>query len=189
MDINIVQSPTLVAGLIFFACITLAVFVQNKQLDAQARKNGCAAPARYRALDPFMGLDYVIQFFADVSVMQRNRLRYGKTFTIKPLISQHSIVTSEPDNIQKVFASVDNDYSVQWRRESFVPFTGRGILTEDGDGWRLPRKMYRPFFAKSNLAKLEAYSKIVEYMLEKIPGEGKTVDMHPILVDGVSSTR
>ncbi|KAF2655744.1 cytochrome P450 [Lophiostoma macrostomum CBS 122681] len=182
MGTNVLQSPTVVAGLIFVAFIFVAILVRNKRLDAQARRNGFEPPPRYRALDPFTGIDYVIKIFTDVSAMQRNRLQYGKTFIIKTLISPHSIVTSEPDNIQKVFASVDNDYGVYWRREPFVPFTGRGILTEDGDGWRLPRKLYRPSFAKTSIANLEYYSKIVDDTLDKIPGEGETVDLHPILL-------
>ena len=129
-----------------------------------------------------------MKLFTDVSVMQRERVKYGRTFVIKPLISGTSIVTSEPDNIQKVFSSVDGDFSVYWRREPFIPFTGRAILTEDGDGWRLPRKLYRPFFAKSNISDFGFYSKIVDDLLEKIPGGGKTVDLHPLLIGAVSCT-
>lgn len=180
------NSPALVAGLIFAVSVSVAIFIRNKQLGVQARKNGFASPARYRTLDPFMGLDYVVKLFTDISVMQRNRLQYGKTFLIKPLISPPSIVTSEPENIQRVFSSVDAEYSVYWRREPFMPFTGRGILTEDGDGWRLPRKLYRPSFAKANVADFEFFDKMVNGLLQKIPGEGRTVDLHPLLMDGVS---
>ncbi|KAL1594564.1 hypothetical protein SLS60_010325 [Paraconiothyrium brasiliense] len=92
------HSPTAVAGLIFTAFVLVAVFVRNKQLEAQARKNGFAPPARkYRALDPFMGLDYVLKLFTDISVMQRNRLQMvndllgkipgeGKTVDLHPLL-------------------------------------------------------------------------------------------------------
>ncbi|OAG12107.1 cytochrome P450, partial [Paraphaeosphaeria sporulosa] len=179
MGFDLLHSPTVVAGLIFTTFVVVAVFVRN---EAQNRTNGFAPPVRYRALDPFMGLDYVVKLFGDISVMQRNRVQYGKTFMIKPLISPPSIVTIEPENIQRIFGSVDGDYSVFWRREPFVPFTGRGILTEDGDGWRLPRKLYRPAFAKTNIANFDFYSRMVDDFMEKIPGNGKTVDLHPLLL-------
>ncbi|KAF2449087.1 cytochrome P450, partial [Karstenula rhodostoma CBS 690.94] len=147
-------------------------------------KNGFAPPVKYRGLDPFMGLDYTAKIFSDISVMQRNRLQYGKTFMIEPLISGPSIVTVEPENIQRIFSSVDSDFSVFWRRDPFMPFTGRGILTEDGDGWRLPRKLYRPSFAKANLANFEFFSRMVDDLMEKIPGQGRTVDLHPLLMGG-----
>ena len=185
MDTSLIHSPSVAAGLIFAFFICVAVFLRNKQSEAQALKNGFAPPPKFRAKDPFMGLDYVIQFFGDVSYLQRNRLQYGKTFIIKPWISATSIVTSEPDNIQKVFASVDNDYSVSWRREPFIPFTGQGILTEDGDSWRVPRKLYRPGFAKTNIANFEFYGKIVNDLINQIP-IGKSFDMHPLLLKAVS---
>lgn len=185
MATSLIQNPSIVAGLILVVSICVAVFVRNKQAEAQALKNGFAPPPRFRAKDPFTGLDYVIQFFGDAYYLQRNRLQYGKTFIIKPWISATSIVTSEPDNIQKVFASVDNDYSVNWRKEPFIPFTGQGILTEDGNSWRVPRKLYRPGFAKSNIANFEFYAKIVDDLINKIP-VGKSFDMHPLLLKAVS---
>ena len=57
MAIDVLQSPTVVAGLVFIASVLVAAFVRNKQLEAQALKDGFASPARYRALDPLMGLD------------------------------------------------------------------------------------------------------------------------------------
>ena len=185
MGIHLLQSPTVAAGLIFTVFFFLAVFVRNKRSEAQARKNGFASPPEFRGIDPFMRIDYVIQFFGDASFLQRNRLKYGKTFIVKPWISPSQIVTSEPANIQKVFASVNNDYSVSWRQDSFIPFTGRGILTEDGDGWRLPRKLYRPAFAKSSVANLDFYAGIVDDLINQIP-VGKSFDMHPLLLKAVS---
>jgi cytochrome P450 len=188
MGIDLLHSPTVVAGLVFTSFVFIAVSLRNKQRDAQSRKNGFAPPGRYRALDPFMGLDYVVKLYTDISVLQRNCLQYGRTFIIEPLVAGPSIVTMEPDNIQRIFSSVDGDYGVFWRREPFLPFTGRGILTEDGDGWRLPRKLYRPSFAKTTVANLDLYSRMVDDLMEKIPGEGKTVDLHPLLMEAVSWT-
>jgi cytochrome P450 len=188
MGIDLLHSPTVVAALVFTSFVFVAVSLRNKQREAQAGKDGFAPPARYRTLDPFMGIDYVVKLFTDISVTQRNCLRYGKTFMIKPLISGPSIVTMEPENIQRIFGSVDGDYGLFWRRDPFLPFTGRGILTEDGDGWRLPRKLYRPAFAKTTVANLDFYSKVVDDLMEKIPGKGKPFDLHPLLMEAVSGT-
>ncbi|KAJ4305531.1 hypothetical protein N0V90_001062 [Kalmusia sp. IMI 367209] len=179
---GISKSPTAVAGLVFIAFVLFATFLRKRALEAKARQDGFAPPTKYRALDPFLALDYVFKIFTDISFTQRNRLRYGKTFIIEPLLGVPTIVTADPENIQKVFGSVDNDFGVFWRREPFEPFTGRGLLTEDGDGWRHPRKLYRPIFAKNNIADLDYYGKMVNDMLEQIPGNGETVDLHPLLL-------
>lgn len=185
MITEVLQSPTAVAGLVFLASACLAVFVRNKQLDAQARGNGFAPPPGYRLLDPFMGLDYAVKIFGDVSNVHHNHLQYGKTFVVKPWLAHSNIATSEPENIQKVFASVDSDYSVAWRKEPFVPFTGRGILTEDGDGWRVSRKLYRPGFAKNVVGNLDYFGKIVDDLVDRISREG-TLDLQPLLLEAVS---
>ena len=91
MGIDLLHSPTVVSSLIFATFVAIAIFWQKKQEEARHRKNGFAPPVRYRTLDPFIGLDYVVKVFSDVSNMQRNRLKYGKTFMLKPLIAPPSI--------------------------------------------------------------------------------------------------
>lgn len=186
MGFDLLHSPTVVSGLIFASFVALAIFLRNRQEEARHRRNGFAPPVQYRSLDPFMGLDFVIKVFLDISHTQRNRLRYGKTFLLKPLLAGPMIVTADPENLPKVFGSADGDYQVYWRKDALVPFTGQGILTEDGDGWRVSRRLLRPSFAKTKLANFEFYSRVVDELIEKIPGRGETVDLHPLLLKGVS---
>ena len=181
---EVFKSPTIIASLIFAAFLGLAWHQRKRQEDAFARKQGCLPPTRFRGWDPLFGLDYILGMFTNVGKMQTFRLKFGRTFHVDPLLNVSFIVTSEPENIQQTYMS--GDFGNFWRREPFVPFTGRGILTEDGESWKSARKMIRPAFAKSIIADFSFYDKVVSELRQSVPGNGETVDMHPLLLKAVS---
>lgn len=179
---EIKQYPATIAALAFFSFVFLAIRIASQG----RRSKGFGKPPRFRNWDPFLALDYTYNFFTDIKFIQHCHRRYGKTYRIQSLLGPAVIATSDSTNIQHIFGSVDSHYGVSFRKEPFEPFTGLGLIVQDGDAWRHTRKLSRPAFAKSRIANLEFFESLVADMIEKIPGEGGTIDLQPLLLRTVS---
>lgn len=66
--------------------------------------------------------------------------------------------------------------------------TGAGLLTMDGEEWRAARKMAKPCFEKKNIDDLVFVGEMMDIMMKKIPGNGETFDLFPILNEMVCTT-
>ncbi|KAF2111409.1 cytochrome P450 alkane hydroxylase-like protein [Lophiotrema nucula] len=177
---DVVKSPTGVAFSIFAVSVCLAVFFNTRQRRALETKNGCAPPPRFNNKEPITAIDYTYNLFTDVHNMFINHARYGKTFSVNPWIGPRSIVTADVENIKHVFQS--KDWGNFWRREPFSPFTGIGLLTEDGAEWNDARKAVKPSFAKNNLSDLSYFSHVIDGLIEQIPADGQQIDMQPMFI-------
>ncbi|MCJ1382734.1 hypothetical protein MMC17_005847 [Xylographa soralifera] len=62
-----------------------------------------------------------------------------------------------------------------------TPFLGKGITTTDGKDWKRARSLVTPIFARAELADIEGLSGFVDQLMDRIPRDGRTVDMQPLL--------
>ncbi|KAF2727650.1 cytochrome P450 [Polyplosphaeria fusca] len=179
---EVFQSPAVIALVIFTSSVLLALFERRRQRRRQALQNGCDLPPRYKAKEPFWAFDFTMKLFGDVHTMAENMQKYGKTFIVESLFSAPIIFTADAQNMP---AMASKDWGNGWRRQGFEQFTGRGILTEDGEMWHQARKMIRPGFAKSNISEMSYYESVVEDFIKHLP-VGRTVDIQPLFIKTAS---
>jgi cytochrome P450 len=65
-------------------------------------------------------------------------------------------------------------------------FCGLGVITSDTPIWQHSRKLLRPTFDKSNKSDLTTLSIQVESLMVKLPVEGSSVDLQPLIFLTVS---
>jgi cytochrome P450 len=181
---HVFRSPTLVALVLFGASVVLALFERRRQRRRQALQNGCDMPPRYRAKDPLWAFDFTVKFFSNIDMHDKAAREYGKTFIVEGLLGTPIYFTADAQNMP---AMASKDWGNGWRREGFEPFTGRGILTEDGEMWHDARKMIRPGLSKNNISDLSYYATVVDDFLGNLP-VGQTVDVQPLFIKTVSAT-
>lgn len=148
-----------------------------------AQPSGHALPRKATPLDPFFGLDDHIRGIIDGLSFVRNHQKYGHTYRFAPMFGISLIETAHPDNAQTVMAG--KDWGVSWRQEMMGQFTGKGIITTDGEEWMKARKTVRPAFRKNVIDDLEFVGRSFDEMMEKIPVDEEKVDLQPLLYEAV----
>ena len=178
-------------------CLGLAVasalswalwFVRQRLLRASfSRQHGCKPAKEYPRKDPFFGLDYFLESgrlskaYAHLPASTERHLKVGKSFWVTSLGS-HSLHTIEPANVQTAYSDNTGAWSIGHARlRGLEPFCGKGFITTDGETWAHSRKLINPIFAKTNIADLGPFAICVDRLLEKIPKDGSTVDLQPLL--------
>ena len=68
------------------------------------------------------------------------------------------------------------------------PFCGDGFITNDSPVWEHSRSMLKPVFYRSNIIGLTAFEAPVKTLIAKIPRDGTTVDIQPLVELMVSTT-
>jgi hypothetical protein len=168
---------SVLAGL---ALLVVYVYRLQKQRNAVASKPGCGFAVRYRSKDPLFGMDCHMGMHVDIPSLYRLHQRYGKTFQLQSLVAQPAIMTLDPRNIRTV--NTAKEFGIEpMRLAGMEYFCGHGFLTTDGDIWQHSRKLLKPGFAKSNLVNLDFLSQQVDEMLSRLPADGETVDLQPLL--------
>ena len=120
--------------------------------------------------------------------MSRYHSRYGLTYQLDSLFGNPLINTVAPENLQAIFSS-GKDFGIEPLRLSGMEyFCGQGFLTTDGSIWQHSRKMLKPSFSKTNISDLSFLAHEVEKLITKIPGDGSTVDLQPLLFVTVSNS-
>lgn len=164
-----------VTGLCVFCTYVL---IQKWRRDGIARQHGCQSPRKFPHKEPFLGLDL---FFSRYNTL-------GNTFQSTTLGSM-SINSIEPENLRTVFSSKWNDWGVEAvRLPAQFPFCGRGFITTDGAAWEHSRSLLRPSFYKGNAVHLPTLELYLKQVLDRIPKDGSTVDLQPLLYSLVRST-
>lgn len=183
----------LVSGLVG-ACILLiyavAAFIQTRRLPLQ---HGCQPLPHYRHKDPFFGLDLTIKTIRDV-IANRNLISlngrfqtYGPTFQTTTL-GTSTIWSKDSELIQHTYSQTDKDWGVApLRLTAMEPFCGRGFITTDGAIWEHSRALMKPTFYKSNISDLSFFETSTDCFLSKIPKDGSTIDLQPLLYTLVRS--
>lgn len=171
----------------------LILFRINGRRQESSRKrqqfkqiHGCGPPSKYPHRYSIFGFDYLLQ---TIQQMKQNRFlpamqdqfqRYGLTF--QTIIFGSPVVnTAEPKNLQAAFTK-SNHWGVEPDRiGSLEPFCGRGFISTDGPSWERARRLLHPTFKASNLEDFSAFEASLEDFLKKIPEDGSTVDLQPLL--------
>lgn len=174
-------------------CLLATYYViQVQHRRGFARANGCRPPKKYPHKDPILGLDL---FFQTGKTLQENRYlpeltkRYGElgsTFQSKSLGS-FVINSIRPENIQAVWSTMFKDWGVgPVRLPAQDPFCGHGFITTDGPEWEHSRALLKPSFNRANAIDLPTLESYLKKLIDKIPRDGSTVDLQPLLFSLVS---
>ena len=169
------------------SALTISLFLRKWTRDSKGREHGCKLPTAYPHKDPLLGLDLflntgsAIQEYRYLPELTRRYNKLGNTFSSKSLGSA-SINSIEPENIQAVFSSNFNDWGVEpVRLPAQDPFCGRGFITTDGPAWEHSRSLLRPSFNKGNAINLPTLETHLKEVIDRIPKDGSTVDLQPLL--------
>lgn len=160
--------------------------------EHKARKHGCRSPPTYPRYDPFFGIDLflqtgkAIQNHCYLPELTRRYARMGNTFSTKSL-GTSSINSIEPENLKAVFSSNFSDWGVEpVRLPAQNPFCGRGFITTDGAAWEHSRLLLKPSFNKDTAVHLPTLEGHLEKLIARIPRNGSTFDLQPLLFSLVS---
>lgn len=185
-------------AILFQLCVSVACLVtvyylaKTQRRRTLARTNGCQPPKKFPHKDPFLGLDV---FFQTGKLFEENRYlpelvrRYkdhGSTFEVNSLGSS-KINSIAPENLQAVWSSKFKDWGVgPIRLPALDPFCGSGFITTDGPVWEHSRALLKPSFNRANMTDLAALEKYLRMVIDRIPRDGSTVDLQPLLFSLVS---
>ncbi|CAG8952679.1 hypothetical protein HYFRA_00008921, partial [Hymenoscyphus fraxineus] len=151
------------------------------------RRAGCSPPVKYKHTESFLGTDLLskkgeARQKGDARAVDREIFEtYGKTVRTT-LLGKNYFLTMDSRNIQTVLATeVDKFGNEPMNREPCKPFLGDGIITTDGALWKRSRQLINPLFTRAQVSELSTFQGHVERMFDKIPRDGSTVDMQPLL--------
>jgi hypothetical protein len=170
------------------AALTVLVFRRRYAVQSAMRQYHAAALRTHWPKDIFFGLDFTFKMQSNLSMMKQNHDRFGLTYKVDSLFSAPVINTIAPENLPLIHGRGET-YGIQPRRlPGMEEFCGKGLLTTDGEIWARARRMFKPTFAKGNISKLEFLARETDGLFGKIPREGKTVDLQPLLFGMVRCT-
>ena len=146
----------------------------------------CEEPAKYPHSDRIWGSDLTR---LRAAAMKEGRFfplylsqfsRHGKTFE-ENFQGQRLINTAEPANVQQITALAFEDFGKDPEKLRVQePFLGPSVFS-DGRVWREGRALVRPTFARAEIADVEQLAAFTERFMELVTGDGRTVDMQPLL--------
>lgn len=185
---------SIVTIVIIGLCTASIYYLMSKWYrDSKARQHGCSPPRAYPHKDPLLGIDLFLQTGSAIqnhrylSELTRRYTALGNTFSAKSLGSS-SINSIEPENIRAVFSSNFKDWGVEAvRLPAQDPFCGRGFITTDGTAWEHSRSLLRPSFNRGTAINLPILKKYLEKIIYRIPRDGSTFDLQPMLFSLVCS--
>ena len=161
--------------------------VGHLQRRRRAYERGCFPLPHYPHKEPFFGLDYTVLSVRDV-VTNRTLLalderfrKLGPTFQVKT--AGTTLIISKDARINH---SVYSENYKAWgvapvRFEALDPYCGVGFITTDGPLWEHSRALLKPYFHQSHLSDLSFLSTATNQFIEKIPKDGSTIDLQPLL--------
>lgn len=184
------------AGFALLGCLLIALQFLFPKLQTYARrsklkrKHNCQPPKEYGEGGPF-GFTWFLA--SRKRVKARNFLKgmrdlhdeYGNTFQTYSL-GRKVIYTIDPENVKSVLSLDIGNYAAGPGRYALVgPLIGHSIFTSDGAFWKHARAEVKPIFAHPQTADLVYFEKHLEGLLKRIPGDGSTFDIAPLLADMV----
>ena len=157
------------------------------------QKRGCRPLPHFWHREPFFGIDTTIGTIVDV-IRNQNLLRleerfkvYGSTYQTTS-VGIGTIWSRDPELIQCVWGTNDKDWGNEpYRLEPMEPFCGSGFITKDDVVWEHSRALMRPSSHKSRISNLSFFEAATEAMIRKIPRDGSTVDLQPLLLKMVGA--
>lgn len=176
----------------YWICWELTIGSRRRQL---IRQHGCKPPRRVKTKDPFLGLDVLVkssQWVEQHTLLENLRrlwFPFGSTSTAEgKVLHDRIVVTVEAENMKAVLSGSFRSFerAVQSKEVDFL--LGDGIFNIDGDAWHQSRELLRPIFARSQLVDLHAFETHVRTLIERIPGDGSTVDLSELFFQLTLST-
>jgi cytochrome P450 len=163
--------------------VALVAFVlcrRQRQRRATALGHGCEQAVIHRPKEPFTGFDFNMKMYMDISFLYSLHQRYGSTYQVGCWHSLPTVCTINPKNIRAI--NLSKDFGVApMRLPAMEYFCGQGFITTDGDVWRDARKALKPSFDLHNISNMSTLKKEVDALLDKLPKDGSTVDLQPLL--------
>ena len=118
--------------------------------------------------------------YVAVPSVYRLHQRYGNTFQVRSLVSLPTVCTIAPENIRTI--NLSKDFGVAPMRFPGMGYVcGAGFITTDGETWRHSRKLLKPSFDLGNIRDLSTLEREVDTLIQKLPSDGSTVDLQPLL--------
>ncbi|NER09510.1 Cytochrome P450 [Muriicola jejuensis] len=110
--------------------------------------------------------------------------RYGDTFRVKVGPGKPVVFTRDPEIIQQVLQKQQKKFSKSpLQTKDLAKYIGNGLLTAEGEHWRVQRRMIQPAFHKKKLEGLLAtMRKAIREELERIL-PGREQDVFPLMGD------
>lgn len=171
-------------ALLYWLVEAIALHLFRREIK---RKNGCRPLRyRYRYQGALLGLDWVllrVRAFRGkrfLEFMTEQFENFGTTYGVK-VLSQTTIYTMDPKNIQAILSDRFKDFTLGNRPAIMENLLGKGIFTTDGYEWADSRSMLRPLFAKNHGGNLDTVEKHLQNLFKLIPRDGSTVDLQPLL--------
>jgi cytochrome P450 len=159
----------------------LTIGRQRRQL---IRRHGCKPPRRVKKWDLFLGLDGLFnssKWLKQHTLLENLRRLWfpsGSTSTVESrILFECIVVTAEPENMKAVFSGNFRSFGQATKTKEVDFLLGDGIFNIEGDAWHQSRELLRPIFARSQVADLHAFETHVRTLIERIPGDGSTVDL------------
>ena len=104
-----------------------------------------------------------------------------RTFSLR-FAATTRIWTCDPENVNALFKTKADDFELSWvRTEAFRPSIGKAVQASNGEVWAHGRAILRPAFNKANLSNMSLFEEHFQNLRKKIPDDGQTVDLHPLL--------
>ena len=154
---------------------------------------GCPPLERYPARDRVLGLDYVwalMRALKEDRVLAFQEETYSARVWTANFLGSRMVYSVEPEHMKAVSTTHRDCFAIEPIRVgngAITPFTGRGVSSSDGAEWAAARKLVKPYFERAGFANLDRLSGHVDRLIGKIPTDGSTVDMQPLLQRWVSS--
>lgn len=181
----------ILTSLFLAAVITPAIFILRRRYETSSalRQYQCAPARKHWSKNILFGMDFTFEMHSNLTMMKRNHDRLGLTYQLDSLFGDPVINTIAPENLPLIHSNGKN-YGIQpVRHPGMEYFCGKGFLTTDDPTWLQARKMLKPSFAKQNISQLDFLSRETHKLLQKLPTDGTTVDLQPLLFITVRSTR
>ena len=155
-----------------------------------ARRNGCEIPPRRKIGDPILGIYKRKQDSRSAKALLQTlpagaalHSEFGQTFSENTVFGGSSLVTSDSENIHAVYGTNGVRWGIApFRLAAMRPFAGEGFITNDGPIWEHSRQLLKPSFHKDNISDLSSFEHSVRQLFTKIPKDGSTVDLQPLLL-------
>ncbi|KAL8688711.1 MAG: hypothetical protein Q9218_005445 [Villophora microphyllina] len=175
----------LILVLVFIFHTLFLQFCRQRQI----RRHGCSPLRKLPQIDPIFGLDPVLQalLFAQSNKRTPGSASLGREFSTHGTTFQcvvyntTKVYTIAPRNLQSVFGTDFDSWGIATLRLFFFgPFTGKGIMTSDGQFWNHSRALLKPTFSRTQISDLSAYSVHVDNLLVALSKyDGLGVDLKP----------
>ncbi|KAL8965639.1 MAG: hypothetical protein Q9183_003754, partial [Haloplaca sp. 2 TL-2023] len=183
--LNMINALSFLLFIGFCTFLLYGKVLSNRQ-HRKARSRGYHSPRTYPhkghfGIGLFLNTGKAIQENRYLSELIRRYTLLGNTFGAK-FLGSSSIHSIEPENIKAVFSTNAKDWGVQpVRLPAQDPFCGRGFITTDGAAWEHSRSLLQPSFQKGNAVDLPTVERYLKTVIDRIPGDGETFDLQPLL--------